>query len=90
MSKLLAILNVVAWAGFWSFGYLALSAQGYSERQLTIAVILAAAGLFVGIYSYLKLVRLSERSGYAKPSGRMTRDKRDASQQQWEQRHDAA
>lgn len=27
MAKLIAILNVVAWGGFWAFGYLALTAD---------------------------------------------------------------
>jgi hypothetical protein len=27
MAKLIAILNVVVWSGFWAFGYLALTAS---------------------------------------------------------------
>ncbi|NIZ14201.1 hypothetical protein [Phaeobacter sp. HF9A] len=83
MIKLIAILNVIAWAGFWAFGYLALTGEGYSRGQVTIATILAAAGLFAGILAYLKLVRISERQGYAKPSNRMTREQRDAAQANW-------
>lgn len=87
MKKFLAVMNVVAWSGFWAFGYLALSGAGrdvdYSETQLMVALGLAAGGLFLGVYAYLKLVRLSEQDGYAKPSNRTTRAARDAAQTQW-------
>ncbi|UWQ62775.1 hypothetical protein [Leisingera caerulea] len=85
MNKLIAIVNVVAWAGFWSFGYLALTAESYSETQVVTAALLASAGLITGIIAYLRLVRGSERSGYARPSARMTREQRDAAQAQWGQ-----
>ncbi|MEW2911818.1 hypothetical protein [Leisingera sp. S132] len=85
MTKLIAVINVIAWAGFWAFGYLALSAESYSETQVVTAALLASAGLITGIIAYLRLVRGSERSGYAKPSNRMTRDQRDAAQAQWGQ-----
>lgn len=58
MNKLLAIINVIAWAGFWAFGYLALSSPDFSSNQLTIAVALAAIGFAVGMYTYLKLCNL--------------------------------
>ncbi len=83
MPKLFAIVNVIAWAGFWAFGYLALTGEGYSRGEMTIAVLLAAAGLFTGLFAYLKLVRISERKGYAKPSNRMTRNQRDEAQSNW-------
>ena len=83
MSKLIALLNVIAWSGFWAFGYLALSGEGYSSAQLTIASLLAAAGLFTGIFAYLRLVRIAERRGYARPSNRMTCEARDAAQSNW-------
>lgn len=85
MSKILAIINVIAWAGFWAFGYLALTADGYSPAQVVTAALLAAGGLFTGILVYLRLVRGSELSGYARPSNRMTREQRDAAQAQWGQ-----
>ncbi|UWQ54015.1 hypothetical protein K3722_00235 [Leisingera caerulea] len=85
MNKLIAIVNVVAWAGFWSFGYLALTAESYSETQVVTAALLASAGLITGIIAYLRLVRGSEHSGYARPSARMTREQRDAAQAQWGQ-----
>lgn len=65
MSKLIAILNVVAWAGFWAFGYLALSADPTQSGHMTIAVILAALGGGLGLWAYLWLVRHSEDTGYA-------------------------
>lgn len=57
MRKLIAILCVVSWSGFWAFGYLALSAGVENTGQLVIAAVLAAAGLFTGIFTYLKIVR---------------------------------
>ncbi|MFY1707275.1 hypothetical protein [Tritonibacter scottomollicae] len=83
MTKFLALLNVIAWSGFWAFGYLAVTGDGYTKGQVTMATILAAAGLFAGLFAYLKLVRISERKGYAQPSNRMTRDQRDAAQSNW-------
>ncbi|GAB5432698.1 MAG: hypothetical protein EpisKO_20680 [Epibacterium sp.] len=83
MAKLIAILNVIAWSGFWAFGYLALTGEGYTGGQVTVATLLAALGLFAGIFAYLKLVRISERNGYAKPSNRMTRTQRDDAQSKW-------
>ncbi len=66
MSKLIAILNVIAWAGFWAFGYLALSADVNDSAQMVTAAILAAIGGAVGMWAYFKLVRMSEATGYAK------------------------
>lgn len=39
MTKLIAIINVIAWAGFWAFGYIALTSNDLTEGQLTIAAI---------------------------------------------------
>ena len=64
MAKLIAILNVVAWSGFWAFGYLALSTDGDTGRLMT-AMILAILGAAAGIWAYFWLVRHSERTGYA-------------------------
>ncbi len=55
MRKLVAILNVIAWSGFWAFGYLAITAEGFSEQQMLVAAILAGAGFLTGIVTYLKL-----------------------------------
>ena len=70
MSKIIAILNVVAWAGFWAFGYLALSADVTETGQMTVAAVLAAIGAGLGLFAYLWLVRHSERTGYAKRPNR--------------------
>ena len=51
MSKLIAVLNVIAWSGFWAFGYLALTGEGYSTGQITVATLLAALGLFGGLFA---------------------------------------
>ncbi|RLJ51826.1 hypothetical protein BCF46_2051 [Litoreibacter meonggei] len=71
MNKLIAILNVVAWSGFWAFGYLALSADSANTTQIMVAGLLAVAGAAVGLFTYLQLVRHSEASGYAKPRNRV-------------------
>lgn len=73
MHKLIAILNVVAWSGFWAFGYLALSSSGENEGQIVVAILLAAAGAGVGLWAYFKLVRHSEVTGYAKPRNRVSK-----------------
>ena len=72
MQKLIAILNVVAWAGFWAFGYIALTGSADGSSTL-IALLLAAAGGAVGIWAYLHLVRHSEATGYAKTPNRADR-----------------
>lgn len=60
MTKFIATLCVISWSGFWAFGYLALSAGIESPGQLTIAVILAALGLFTGVFTYLKIARATD------------------------------
>jgi drug/metabolite transporter (DMT)-like permease len=75
MQKLIAIVNVIAWAGFWAFGYLALSTQVENTGQMVIAAVLAALGGGVGMLAYFWLVRHTEATGYAKPANRA--DKRD-------------
>ncbi|MCF6444868.1 hypothetical protein [Nereida sp. MMG025] len=71
MHKLIAILNVVAWSGFWAFGYLALTADAADSAHVTTAVILAAAGGGIGLWAYFKLIRFTEATGYAKPRNRV-------------------
>jgi L-serine deaminase len=53
MAKLIAILNVIAWAGFWAFGYLALTADTAAGGQLVTALILAALGAALGLWAWL-------------------------------------
>jgi hypothetical protein len=65
MAKLIAILNVTAWAGFWAFGYLALTADSGAGGQMVTALILAALGGGLGLWAWLWLVRHSEVTGYA-------------------------
>jgi hypothetical protein len=72
MMKLIAIANIVAWAGFWAFGYLALSGDSMGSTQTIVAGLLAVFGGFLGIFTYLKLVRHTEASGYAKKPNRVT------------------
>jgi hypothetical protein len=63
MAKLIAIVNVVVWSGFWAFGYLALTAE--HEGQMLTAVILAALGGAAGLWTWLWLARHAEEIGYA-------------------------
>ena len=70
MTKLIAILNVIAWSGFWAFGYLALSADVTQTGQMIVAAILAAMGAGLGVFAYLWLVRHCEVTGYAKRPNR--------------------
>ena len=83
MSKLVAIVNVVAWAGFWAFGYLAITAEGLRQGQIVVAMLLAAGGLATGIWAYMRLVRHTEGSGYARRSGVLDSQARAAAQEKW-------
>ena len=71
MMKVIAIANIVAWSGFWAFGYLALSGDSMGSTQTIIAGLLAVFGGFLGIFTYLKLVRHSEVTGYSKGPNRV-------------------
>nr|WP_170612645.1 hypothetical protein [uncultured Ruegeria sp.] len=83
MQKLIAIINVIAWAGFWAFGYIAITAEGLTDGQLMIAAILAFAGLVTGVLAYMKLVRNTEQSGYAKSSKQLDAATRNRAQEEW-------
>ncbi len=69
MSKLIAILNVVAWSGFWAFGYLALTSDTQGG-QMIVAMLLAVLGAGAGVWAYMWLVRHSETTGYARRPNR--------------------
>lgn len=73
MNKLIAIVNVIAWSGFWAFGYLALSAEIADTAHMMTALILAAFGGGIGLWAYFRLVRISEETGYAKRPNRARR-----------------
>ena len=60
MRKLIAIINVISWSGFWAFGYLALTSEQPDSRQTLIALVLAAAGMLAGVWAYLKLSKGSQ------------------------------
>ena len=57
MSKLVALVCVISWSGFWAFGYLALSAGQAETGQMVIAAVLAAVGFFTGMVTWLRLSR---------------------------------
>lgn len=71
MKKLIAILNVIAWSGFWAFGYLAMTSGVDQSGQMVTAAILAALGAGVGMLAYFWLIRHAEATGYAKPANRV-------------------
>ncbi|MDP5218371.1 hypothetical protein Q5Y75_14155 [Ruegeria sp. 2205SS24-7] len=83
MKKLIAIINVIAWAGFWAFGYIAITSDDLTNSQLVIAALLAFAGLVTGIAAYVKLARVTEANGYAKRSNQLDAVARDRAQQEW-------
>jgi hypothetical protein len=59
VNKLVAIICVISWSGFWAFGYLALSASSADGHQMTMAALLAAIGFLTGTFTYLSLSRKS-------------------------------
>ncbi|SDI73838.1 hypothetical protein [Lutimaribacter saemankumensis] len=73
MNKLIAIINVIAWSGFWAFGYLALSSNVTETGQMITAAILAALGGALGLWAYFRLIRINEHTGYAKRPNRADR-----------------
>ncbi|WP_170480861.1 hypothetical protein [Ruegeria arenilitoris] len=83
MQKLIAIVNVIAWAGFWAFGYIAVTSDSLSQSQMVVAALLAFAGLVTGVLAYMKLVRASESSGYAKGSNQLDAATRNRAQEEW-------
>ena len=60
MNKAIATICVISWSGFWAFGYLALGAGIDNSGQLVTALLLAAAGLFTGIFTYLRIARTTD------------------------------
>lgn len=58
MNKMIAVICVVSWSGFWAFGYLAVSASAANTSQLTVAAMLAAIGFLSGTFAYIALGRL--------------------------------
>ena len=57
MNKLVALICVISWSGFWAFGYLALSADTQDQGQILVASLLAALGFLSGVFAYIWLAR---------------------------------
>ena len=57
MNKLIALVCVISWSGFWAFGYLALSAEIDDPAQMVTAGLLAFAGFLTGMFTYMRLSR---------------------------------
>lgn len=66
MQRMIAILNVIAWGGFWAFGYLALTTDPSQTHRLLVALLLAAAGGGAGLWTWFQLVRHAEATGLAR------------------------
>jgi DMSO/TMAO reductase YedYZ heme-binding membrane subunit len=77
MAKIIAILNTIAWAGFWVFGFLGLTTPSESANLLVLQVLLAAGGAAMGLAAWFWLTRHAEATGYAKARNRavMSEDK---------------
>ncbi|MFW2543007.1 hypothetical protein ACN2XU_10215 [Primorskyibacter sp. 2E107] len=73
MSKVIAVLNVVAWSGFWCFGYLALTTDPDASGRMVIALLLAVVGAGAGLWAWFWIARYSEATGYAPKTGSRTR-----------------
>ncbi|WP_372891637.1 hypothetical protein [Rhodosalinus sp.] len=84
MRKLLAIVNVIAWSGFWAFGYLALAAEGLTATQVSVAALIAFAGLMTGVGAWIRIARMAEETGDAPRSGPLPAEVREAAQAKWE------
>jgi len=82
MSKVIAIACTIAWFGFWAFGSIAITTDGFSEGQLVISTLLAAVGLGTGVISYLHLSRTAEARGYARKTQQLDAAVRNRAQQQ--------
>jgi hypothetical protein len=55
MNKIVALLCVISWSGFWAFGYLALSAESHQAEQIIISALLAGVGFLTGVFAYMRL-----------------------------------
>lgn len=73
MPKLIAIVNVICWSGFWAFGYIALTTHSANSGQVITAGVIAFISMIVGLFAWLWLARRSEATGYAKPKNRAYR-----------------
>ncbi|WP_425040602.1 hypothetical protein [Primorskyibacter sp. S187A] len=70
MAKVIALLNTIAWMGFWAFGYIAFTTSPEQPTNMVMAALLAAMGGAFGLWAYFWLIRHSEATGYAKPRNR--------------------
>lgn len=57
MLKWIANGNVVGWSAFWVFGFLAVTAPPENSWQMVGAAVLAFAGLVLGVWCWLRLMR---------------------------------
>jgi predicted RND superfamily exporter protein len=57
VNKVIALICVISWSGFWAFGYLALSASSANVTEMEVAAILAAIGFLTGTFAYMALSR---------------------------------
>lgn len=79
MRRLFAIVNVIAWSGFWGFGFLAVTSGDHPDSHMVIAAVLAFAGFLVGIVAYRKLAHDAEARGYARKTNQLSAAERERS-----------
>lgn len=72
--KFTAVLNVIAWGGFWAFGYLALTENPANSHEILIAGALAALGGGVGVFTFLRCARSCDTTGYSETYKRAPHD----------------
>lgn len=58
MLKWIANGNVLGWSVFWVFGFLAVTAPAENTLQMVGAAVLAFAGLVLGVWCWLRLMRM--------------------------------
>ncbi|WP_407491730.1 hypothetical protein [Pseudooceanicola sp. MF1-13] len=58
--KTLANINVLAWATFWVFGFLAVTENPSNAMTMSVYALVAFAGLATGIRCYIKICRIGD------------------------------
>ncbi|MFS4581914.1 hypothetical protein [Phaeobacter sp. C3_T13_0] len=82
MTKHIAIIDVVALAGFGVFGYVAQMAERFSDGQMTTVSLLGAAGLIIGALANLKRAHVTDLSAYVKITNQRDTGPRNRAQQE--------
>ncbi len=84
MTKFIAVVNVIAWSGFWAFGYIAVTSRDMTDGRLAVAAALALLGLIVGSFAWRSLCRAAEERGYARARRQLDPETRARAQAEWD------